>query len=504
MGKRSMIKKVAASLFSIGLLLSNIPVFAFTADSQSHTKKYKEGEIIVKFKSGRNAMNLGETRSKHSLKELKNLDRSTTKLVTYDAKTSSIDEVIKDLEVSGQIEYAEPNYIRNCNAVTDPYYPLQWGLKNTGQKVYTTGTPGIDIGAEYAWSVTKGSPDIVVAVIDTGIDINHPDLKNNIWTNPGEIPGDGIDNDQNGLIDDVNGWDFAHDDNTVFDSAEEDYHGTHVAGTIGAANNNTGVIGVAPNVKIMPLKYLTSDGGSIDDEIAAINYAKSMGVKVINISSGGTGFSDTEYGAIANSNALIVASAGNEGKNNDGEDPDYPASYNLENVISVAAMDNNGSMPYWSNIGAESVDIAAPGVDILSTIPGENGDYERAYGFCDGTSMAAPHVTGTVALMLSKDPAYNLSNLKGDLLWYNRMIPDCIGTVYSEGYVHAGRAINRDLPRKTFTDIQSVPWAKDAIEIMAGLGIINGVGNNKFDPNSNATRAQSAVIMYRFYQTFME
>jgi subtilisin family serine protease len=291
-------------------------------------------------------MNLGETRSKHGLKEMKSLDQATTKLVTYDTKASSMYEVIKDLKASGQVVYAEPNYVRNSNAVTDPFYSLQWGLKNTGQKVYTTGTPGIDIGIEYAWPVTKGSSTTVVAVIDSGIDINHPDLKNNIWTNPGEIAGDGLDNDLNGFIDDINGWDFAHHDNTVFDSADEDFHGTHVAGTIGAANNNIGVVGVAPNVKIMPLKYLTSDGGSIADEIAAINYAKSMGVKVINISSGGPGFSQAEHDGIANSNAIIVASAGNEGKNNDGEDPDYPASYHLENIISVGAMDSNGAVSY--------------------------------------------------------------------------------------------------------------------------------------------------------------
>lgn len=503
MDKRSMIKKVAASFFCIGLLLANIPIYAFAADQQKDVPNYKEGEVIVKFKNGRNAMNLGNTRSKHNLKEKKNLDRSTTKLVTYDAKTSSIDEVIKDLEASGQVEYAQPNYIRKSNAVTDPGYSLQWGLKNIGQEVNETiGTPGYDMGVEEAWSITRGSANMVVAVIDTGIDINHPDLKNNIWRNPGEIAGDGIDNDKNGFIDDVNGWDFAHRDNTVFDLYAEDDHGTHVAGTIAADNNNIGVVGVAPNVKIMPLKFLTSNGGTVADEIAAINYAKSIGVKVINISSGGSGFSEAEYDAIANSNALVVAAAGNGEKNNDGDDPDYPASYDLDNIISVGAMDSNGDMPYWSNYGMESVDIVAPGVDILSTLPGKNGNYASAYGYSDGTSMATPHVTGTVALMLSNHPTYSFSALKEDLLLFNKINIDYIGKVASEGYVHAGKAITRDLlepnppvARKNFTDIQSVPWAKDAIEIMAGLGIINGVGNNKYDPGSNVTRAQFAKLI---------
>lgn len=497
MGKHSVIKKVAASLCSFGLLLFNTPVFALGDKNQEGVKEYKEGEVIVKFKSGRNGMHLAGNRSKHSLTVKQSLDQGTTKLVTYDTKKSSINEVIKDLEASGLVEYAEPNYVRKSSVVTDPLYVHQWGLKNTGQKVITTGTPGIDIGAEYAWSVTKGNPDIVVAVIDTGIDINHPDLKNNIWRNPGEISGDGIDNDQNGFIDDVNGWDFINNDNTVFDSPSEDTHGTHVAGIIAAANNNIGIIGIAPNVKIMPLKYITSDEGTIANEIAAINYAKSMGVKVINISSGGFGFSQAEYDAIVDSNAIVVAAAGNEGMNNDGENPCYPASYDLDNIISVGAMDKKGEIPWWSNYGAQSVDIVAPGVDILSTIPGENGEYASAYDYSDGTSMSTPHVTGTVALMLSKNPAYDFLDLKRDLLRYNRITSDCIGSVYSKGYVNVGKILYHDQskPRITFIDIEGVPWAQDPIEIMAGLGIIDGIGNNEFDPNNNVTRAQFAKLV---------
>lgn len=151
----------------------------------------------------------------------------------------------------------QPNYILYPDTVTDPLYGELWGLKNTGQVISgVAGTPGIDINVENAWNITKGSSDIVVAIIDTGIDITHPDLVNNIWVNPGEISGDGIDNDGNGYVDDVNGWDFYNTDNTVFDPLDGDEHGTHVAGTIAGVANSIGVIGTAPNVKIMPLKFL--------------------------------------------------------------------------------------------------------------------------------------------------------------------------------------------------------------------------------------------------------
>ena len=447
MSNRRIIRKVAAS-YSIGLLFSTLPVYAFTDDStnnQSNARKYKEGEVIVKYKSGRNAENLGQTRFKYNLKETRNLDKSSIKLLTYDEK-SSMDQVIKDLMASGQVEYAEPNYVRKPAVVTDPLYGLQWGFKNTGQTIgYTQGTPRMDMGTEYAWSMTKGNSSVVVGVIDTGIDINHPDLKNQIWKNPGEIANDGIDNDHNGYIDDVNGWDFVNDNKTVFDSADEDDHGTHVAGTIAATNNTIGVVGVAPNVKIMPLKFLGMDGGSIADEIEAIAYAKAKGVKIINMSLGGYGYSQAEYDAIQNTNALFITAAGNEGNNNDGDDPHYPSSYDLSNIISVAAMDNNGFIPYWSNFGANTVDLVAPGVNIVSTVPGENGDYTYAYAAFSGTSMATPHVTGTAALLLSKYTSFSPSTLKDCILYTTSYLPDAVGLVGTWGMLSAGRALYLDI-----------------------------------------------------------
>lgn len=589
MSKQKVLRKVVESVFSLGLFIYNMPVLALAAELgnsgvmatqakiQNNLKKYKEGEIVVKFKSGRSALNLLQTRSKYNLKEKRVLDHSTTKLLTFDPRTP-VDQVIKELKDSGQVEYAEPNYVRKKASMTDPLYGLQWGLRNTGQSIDSNpGTAGFDMGAEYAWSQTKGNTSVIVGVIDTGIDINHPELKGQIWKNPGEIPGDGIDNDNDGYIDDVYGWDFANDDNTVFDSADYDDHGTHVAGIIAAKNDSFGVVGVAPNVKIMPLKFLTADGGTIADEIEALSYAKAKGVKIINMSLGGYGFSQAEYDAIKNMDALIVAASGNEGANNDDSDPSYPASYDLPNIISVAAMDNNGQIPYWSNYGATTVDLAAPGVDIVSTIPGDNGNYAFAYTYFSGTSMAAPFVTGTAALLLSKYTSFSPLTIKDCILDTTNYLPFSAGKVHTMGMLHAGRAVYMDTTIPTvpkvnkvteqsnkingeaeagstvtikvgatfigqglataegtfsiaipvqkagteltitatdkagnssvgftvkvvavfFTDLQSVPWAKEAIETMAGLGIVNGVGNNRFDPDNNVTRAQFARLIIK-------
>ena len=288
-----------------------------------------------------------------------------------------------------------------------------------------------------AYEIAKGDTDIVIGVLDTGIDINHSDLAKNIYVNKKEIPGNGIDDDGNGYVDDVNGWDFNHSDNSVFDSSESDLHGTYVAGVIAAIEDDKGIIGVAPNVTILPLKFIDGFTGYTCDAIAAIEYAKNMGVKVINCSFGGTDNNPALKDAMENSGILFVCAAGNRG--GDSTDyPVYPASYDIPNVISVAAIDTMGILASFSNRGKQ-IDVAAPGVHILSTIP-ENG-----YDYYSGTSVASANVSGVIGLMLSKDKSLSNNQIKENLLSTVTKCDALIGVIGSEGRVDAYGALTNQL-----------------------------------------------------------
>jgi subtilisin family serine protease len=288
---------------------------------------------------------------------------------------------------------------------------LLWGLDNTGQKILGVwGEPNIDVDAKQTLGTFTGG-GVVVAVIDDGVDFSQPDLAGQAWVNPGESGGgketNGVDDDANGYIDDVNGWDFCHDDKTVHDH-DDDFHGTHVAGTIAAKLNGVGVVGVSPGVKIMALKFIGDDlaCGWDDQAVEAIEYAKSFGVRISNNSWGrsATGDDTLLYDAIADSGMLFVASAGNSGVNNDASIlRAIPASFPLPNILSVAAVDNTGFLADFSNYGATSVDVAAPGVSIVSTFPDYDGN-PAGYYYMDGTSMASPHVTGIAAIVGAASP----------------------------------------------------------------------------------------------------
>ena len=301
-------------------------------------------------------------------------------------------------------EYVQPNTTLHLDAThatdwgyTDGYL---WGLNNTGQDA---GLADADIDAPEAWDVTRGSGDVVVAVVDSGVDYTHPDLVCNMWVNPGEVAGDGRDNDGNGYVDDVHGINAALNNGNPMD---DHGHGTHVAGTIGATGSDGGFVGVNWDVQIMALKFLTADGGgSTADAIEALNYAAAMRQRGVNVkltsnSWGGGGYEQALRDAIAhqaNLGILFVAAAGNDGLNNDAYGS-FPANVDLPNVISVAAADRNDALASFSNYGATSVNLSAPGVDIASTAPG------GSYVYMSGTSMATPHVSGVAALAWAVKP----------------------------------------------------------------------------------------------------
>jgi thermitase len=341
------------------------------------------------------------------------------------AMSGEEDRFLEELEQSGDFSIVERNALTEIKSSIprDPNWLDLWALKNYGQDAPNgaEGVKGADIQALDAWKVTRGSREIIVAVIDTGIDYRHPDLAENIWVNEAERDGlPGVDDDGNGYVDDVHGWNFVSKlrKSSYYgqlghpDPMDDQGHGTHVAGTIGAVGNNQeGIAGVNWKVRLMGLKFLDEKGsGSTADQYRALLYAAENGADIINASYGGGGKSRLIQSAIERLNdagVLMVAAAGNNGSNND-ESPQYPSNYGLPNMLSVAATNNRDRLASFSNYGYESVHIAAPGVAILSTYPLElsktAGGYAEPYRAFSGTSMAAPHVAGAAALVLSVRP----------------------------------------------------------------------------------------------------
>ncbi|MDO5408172.1 MAG: S8 family peptidase [Eubacteriales bacterium] len=375
--------------------------------------------------------------------------------------------------------------VENLSA-SDPYARYQWGLKNDGELQYLevvnkfrnsnpklakvidlsnklgikppvegpsayeietiTSKRGVDINILPAWNLydssTEPRRDVVVAVIDTGIDISHPDLEGSIWVNEDEIAGDGIDNDGNGYVDDVNGWNFFSDNNQIF-TGEEDDHGTHAAGTIAAVRKSRGIAGIADNahVKVMPVKALgTKDGlGEEQAVIRAIQYAESNGASICNLSFGTTDYYPTLEQVMRDSKMLFVVSAGNGDSEGIGinidETKDYPSGFQLDNIISVGNLMFDGNLEKSSNYGAKNVDIAAPGTYIVSTTP-NNG-----YAYMTGTSMAAPMVTGAAAFLYSYRTDLALTDVKRVLMESSRKYPGLEGKLVSNGALDVYGAI---------------------------------------------------------------
>ncbi|KQC05351.1 MAG: hypothetical protein APR55_05825, partial [Methanolinea sp. SDB] len=343
----------------------------------------------------------------------------------------SVEEAIARYNEDPNVLSAEPNYrVELMRLPDDPAFLLQWGLRNTGE---TYGLPSADIHAVSAWNISTGDPTVLIAIPDTGIDLSHPDLAGNIWINALEIPGNCIDDDSNGYIDDARGWDFIQGDP---DPSDDNGHGTHVAGIAGAVGNNgLGIAGVMWNTRILPLKVISADGyGYESDAIEAILYAKNAGADIISISWGSYGESQALKDAIDSYPGLVVCAAGNSGQDNDAY-PVYPASYSSGNIISVTATNENDEIASFANYGMQSVDIAAPGVGIYSTIPGSG--YETR----SGTSMAAPFVAGVAGLVLSVNGDLEGEDLVSILSESVDSCDSLEGLVSSSGRVNAEAAL---------------------------------------------------------------
>lgn len=343
-------------------------------------------------------------------------------------------DVIKlDTDMSGEAQ------VSTAADVPENLNGQLWGINNAGQ---TGGKADADVDAPEAWSLNTGKTQAeggpLIAIIDTGINYNHEALQGNIWTNPGEIPGDGIDNDNNGVIDDVHGFNAAADSG---DPLDDNDHGSHCAGSIAANGTNPkGLYGVSQKGNMMGVKFLTArGGGTLADAIESVLYATKMGARVTSNSWGGGGFNQALYDAFKSSPAMHIIAAGNESNNNDSR-PSYPATFDLPNVISVAATDHNDGIARFSNYGATTVDLGAPGVDILSSTSGGTNEYKSF----SGTSMATPHVTGAANLLLTEFPEMSNEELKSRLMNTGDSVESLQGKTVSGKRLNANNAMETD------------------------------------------------------------
>lgn len=408
--------------------------------AQAASDPYVSNEVLVKFVNGTSETGIanalerigGNVQEKVLTKAMQSAGDNGFYVVH--TPFAVLEAVAKMQGIEG-VEYAEPNFMYTHDATaTDTYYASGqlWGMKS-----------GYGSNAEAAWAAGHtGSASVYVGVIDEGIQFNHPDLDGQVWTNPFDAV-DGLDNDGNGYKDDIHGWDFDRNDNTIYDggtSGNVDDHGTHVSGTIGAKANSSGVVGVNWNVTLISGKFLGRRGGTTANAVKAVDYFTNLksrhGLNIVatNNSWGGGGYSQALYDAISRANAgniLFIAAAGNGGNDGVGDNNDavasYPSNYNLPNIIAVAAITSSGAKSSFSNYGATTVDLGAPGSGIISTTA------FNSYSSYSGTSMATPHVTGAAALYKASNLSASAAQVKAAILNNVIATPSLAGKCVSGG-----------------------------------------------------------------------
>lgn len=400
--------------------------FSFGLLKGANAQEFVKGEYLVKMKSNVDSIAAKEIFSDRGFRsQVVSLENQI-----FAVKSSlSTREALRQLNEMASVEYAEPNYIiRIAQLPNDKKYSSQWGLKNKN---------GIDVRAEKMWDRQTSSSNIIIAVIDTGIDTDHEDLNENMWVNAAEAKGQtGVDDDGNGFIDDVHGFHFSYPTLPVDD---RNGHGTHCAGIIAArGNNRIGVSGLLWQSRLMAVGFLDAKGsGTTANGIKAIDYAVKMGAKVISASWGGGGPSKAMLESITKANeagVVFVAAAGNDSTNND-KKAHYPSNYKSDNVLSVAALSSGGRLASFSNYGVNTVHIAAPGDGIYSTYRG--GGYKNL----SGTSMATPFVSAAAAMTLSQHPTYSPARVKQVLMESSTKLSSLKGKVISGGLLNAEGAL---------------------------------------------------------------
>ncbi len=415
--------------------------------------EYLPREIIVKRSPSSSQADFTAAVARHGGALVENTGRLSEELgyvrIILSEETLA-DEVISGLQADGVAESAERNYIITLDDTpNDPSAPKNWGLEK--------------IAASKAWDLETGTQNVVVAITDSGIDLEHEDLSKNIWHNNGEIPGNNLDDDGNGFVDDIHGWDFANGDNTPMDDKG---HGTHCAGIVGAVgNNDLGVAGVNWNVRLMALKFMQADGrGTLWDATQALLYAAQKGVDVVNASWGCrscyTEYFNNAVVSLKEAGAMFVASAGNDATNVDNT-PYYPAAFGHENVIAVAATTPTDALAGYSNYGVSKVHISAPGSAIHSTLPGNK------YGDASGTSMAAPFVTGAAALFKAAHPDATFDVIKSRILLTADPIGALVGKVATGGRLNINRMLSDDAEAPPAPSVFTVAAGKQSDALLS-------------------------------------
>src|SRR5262245_57993485 len=468
----------------VALLISTIPVHhdSHIGKPRALTTPFSTGQIILKLKTKVSTPDalLAQILPDHKrIIPLSTTDPTGPFLVSLPTGMS-VEQAVNTASGDDKVEYAEPNYTVSTadRLPNDPYFEFMWQLRNNAANELV-GKRGADIDAVRAWDISTGSSDVIVAVLDTGVELSHPDLAANAWINPGEVPNNSLDDDHNGYTDDVNGWNFLHDNNRLFEDPAVDYHGTHVAGIIGAVGNNRiGVTGVAWRVKLMALKVLDGheNKGVVSNSLKAIEYVisrKNAGanIRVINASWVHEGKSRAMRDAIeaaGRAGIVFVCAAGNEAKDLDVE-PRYPAarSVELDCVISVAATDRFDNLQPYSNYGRKTISVAAPGNGILGLGLGDQ------YAEHSGTSMATAHVSGIVVLMVAHNPALTVGEIKRRMIATAEPVASLAACCLSVGRANAFNVLTNRIPPAQKLAIGAVQVAGGAL-IVDGLGFVKG------------------------------